>query len=73
MAECSESTGTISAPVCAALGITISPAHTRVSLLASAMRFLASIAASVGFKPIEPETAVTTQSASSSVAASISP
>ena len=73
IAECSESTGTISAPVSAARGMTISPAHTSVSLFARAMRFLASIAASVGFKPTEPDTAVTTQSAASIVAASISP
>ena len=48
MALCSESTGTISAPVSRAAAITSSPAHTSVSLLASAMRFLAMMAASVG-------------------------
>ena len=63
MAECSESTGTISAPFSFARFITISPAHTRVSLLARAMRFLSSMAARVGRRPIAPETAVTTQSA----------
>ena len=69
MAECSESTGTISAPFSAARAITMSPAQTRVSLLARAMRFLASMAARVGFRPTAPDTAVTTQSVSSMVAA----
>ena len=73
MAECSESTGTISAPRALARAITISPAQTRVSLLARAMRFFASMAARVGFRPTAPDTAVTTQSLSARVAASISP
>ena len=73
MAECSESTGTISAPFSSARAITMSPAQTRVSLLARAMRFLWSIAAKVGRRPTAPETAVTTQSLSSMVAASIRP
>ena len=72
MAECSLSTGTISAPQCSASSITSSPAHTSVSLLASAMRFFARIAASVGFSPTMPTTAVTTVSASGSTAASTS-
>ena len=38
IAECSESTGRISAPQSAASAMTISPAHTSVSLFASAMR-----------------------------------
>ena len=63
IAECSESTGTISAPISSARGMTSSPAHTRVSLFARAMRFLASMAASVGLSPTEPDTAVTTHSA----------
>ena len=73
MAECSESTGTISAPFSFARAMTRSPAQTSVSLLARAMRFFASIAASVGRRPTAPDTAVTTQSLSSSVAASIRP
>ena len=73
MAECSESTGTISAPQRSASAITSSPAHTSVSLLARAMRFFSRIAASVGSSPTLPMTAVTTVSASGSVAASRSP
>ncbi len=73
MAECSESTGIMSTPFSRADVITSSPAQTRVSLLARAIRFLAAIAARVGISPTEPETAVTTQSASAMVAASISP
>ena len=73
IAECSESTGTISAPVSFARRITSSPAQTRVSLLARAMRLRASMAARVGFSPTAPDTAVTTQSVSGRVAASIRP
>ena len=69
MAECSESTGTISAPHSLARRMTMSPAHTSVSLLASAMRPF-SIAASVGRRPTAPDTAVTTASVSESTAAS---
>ncbi len=60
MAECSESTGTISAPHSLARRMTMSPAHTSVSLLASAMRrpFFDN-AASVGRRPTAPDTAVT--------------
>ena len=43
--------------------MTSSPAQTRVSLLARAMRFFPSMAASVGRRPTAPDTAVTTQSA----------
>jgi hypothetical protein len=64
MAECSESTGTISAPRSFALAMTMLPAQTSVSLLASAMRFFSSMAARVGLSPTEPDTAVTTQSLS---------
>ena len=73
MAECSESTGTISAPKRSAASITSSPAQTRVSLLARAMRFFSLMAASVGFSPTIPTTAVTTISASGNIAASSSP
>ena len=73
MAECSESTGMISAPLSRARCITSVPAQTRVSLFARAMRFFSSMAASVGRRPTAPETAVTTQSLSASVAASIRP
>ena len=66
MAECSESTGTISAPYFLVSAITSSPAHTRVSLLAKAMRFFLRMAASVGSSPTLPMTAVTTVSASAS-------
>ena len=45
MAECSESTGTISAPFSFALAITSGPAQTRVSLFARAMRLPALAAA----------------------------
>ena len=61
-ALCSESTGTISAPYLSAASITSSPAHTSVSLLASAMRLPFSMAASVGRSPTLPITAVTTVS-----------
>ena len=60
MAECSESTGTISAPYFCAVSMTSSPAQTNVSLFASAIRFPARIAASVGLSPATPTTAVTT-------------
>ena len=73
MALCSESTGTISAPVSRAADITSSPAHTSVSLLARAMRFFSMMAASVGASPTLPITAVTTVSASGSVAAAVRP
>ena len=53
--------------------MTTLPAQTSVSLLARAMRFFASIAASVGRRPTAPETAVTTHSALFQVAASMSP
>ena len=71
MAECSESTGTISAPYCSAASITSCPAQTSVSLLARAMRFLSRMAARVGFRPTMPTTAVTTVSASGQTAASV--
>ncbi len=73
MAECSESTGMISARYRAAARITSSPAHTSVSLFASAMRFFARMAQSVGRRPIMPDTAVTTVSASGSAAAASRP
>ncbi len=73
MAECSESTGTISAPFSFARAITSSPAHTKVSLLARAMRLPQSMAARVGFSPATPTMAVTTVSALGRAAASSSP
>ena len=73
IAECSESTGTISAPHRFASAITSSPAQTRVSLLARPMRFPARMAARVGFSPSIPTTAVMTQSASPQVAAASRP
>ena len=73
MAECSESTGRILTPCFFASGIITCPAHTRVSLFASAMSCPASIAAIVGFMPIMPTIAPTTISASGRAAASISP
>ena len=63
-ALCSESTGMISAPVCPARSITISPAVTNVSLLARPMRFFASTAARVGARPAMPTMPVITVSAS---------
>ena len=69
MAECSESTGTISAPRLSAASITSSPAQTSVSLLARAMRLPSRMAARVGLRPTMPTTAVTTVSTPGSVAA----
>ena len=69
MAECSLSTGIISAPYFRAASITSSPAHTSVSLLARAIRLPASMAAIVGQRPAIPTTAVTTVSLSGSDAA----
>ncbi len=59
MAECSLSTGKIRTPCFLARGIMICPAVTRVSLLARAMSFPASMAAMVGRIPIMPTMAVT--------------
>ena len=73
MAECSLSTGTISAPQRADSLMTSSPPQTRVSLLARAMRFFSWMAAKVGSRPIMPTTAVSTVSASGRVAASNRP
>ena len=73
IAECSESTGKIGTPFSRAARMTICPAHTSVSLLASAIAFPASMAAIVGSRPTIPTTAVTTTSASGRVAASIKP
>ena len=70
MAECSLSTGTISAPQRSASLITSSPAQTSVSLLAKAIRFFSRMAANVAFNPTMPTTAVTTVSASGITAAS---
>ena len=73
MAECSESTGTISAPFSFARAITRGPAHTRVSLLARATRLPASMAARVGSSPAMPTRAVTTVSAWGRLAAAFTP
>ena len=54
MAECSESTGSIGALYSAAIGIMRPPAATRVSLLARAIALPALIAATVGFRPLNP-------------------
>ena len=64
MAECSLSTGMISAPYRLAASITSSPAQTRVSLLAKATRLPASMAAMVGHSAAMPTTAVTAASLS---------
>ena len=69
MAECSLSTGMISAPYFSAAAITSSPAHTRVSLLARATRLPCSMAARVGNSPAMPTTAGTTVSLSAREAA----
>ena len=53
--------------------MTSSPAHTSVSLFASAMSLPASIAASVGSRPTMPTTAVTTISAPLSAAQAVRP
>ena len=73
IAECSESTGRILTPFSRAARITSSPAHTSVSLFASAMSLPASIAASVGSRPTMPTTAVTTISAPLSAAQAVRP
>ena len=73
IAECSESTGRILTPFSRAARMTSSPAHTSVSLLASAMSLPASIAASVGSRPTMPTTAVTTISAPLSAAQAVRP
>ena len=72
-AECSESTGRISAPKSWASSITSSPPHTKVSLLARAMRLPSRMAAMVGRRPTIPTTAVSTVSALGRAAASIRP
>ena len=51
MAECSESTGIIGTLFSMAICITISPATTRVSLLASAIGLPHEMAFKVGFNP----------------------
>ena len=73
MAECSESTGTISAPFSVARAVTKGPAQTIVSLLARAMRLPPSMAARVGASPAMPTTAVTTVSAWGRAAAAKTP
>ena len=72
-AQCSLSTGRISTPWRFAAAMTISPAMTRISLLASAMVLPASIARSVGTSPALPGRALMTRSTSGWVTASINP
>ena len=62
IAECSESTGRMRTPYCFAALITRPPAHTSVSLFASAMSLPALIPSIVGRIPIIPTTAVTRMS-----------
>ncbi|MPN01213.1 hypothetical protein SDC9_148419 [bioreactor metagenome] len=62
IAECSESTGITGIPFSMASFITIDPAATKVSLFARAMAFPASIASSVGPRPLKPTMAVSTMS-----------
>ncbi len=72
MAECSESTGRSLTPFFFASAVTSAPAQTRVSLLARAMVFPASMAARVGSSPAMPTTEVSTVSADGRVTASSS-
>ena len=70
IALCSLSTGRIGARCFTASSVMNSPATTSVSLLASAMVFPASMAATVGRSPAKPTMAVTTTSTSGRLAAS---
>ena len=69
IAECSLSTGTTATPFSRASGITMSPPHTSVSLLARARVLPALIAASEYLSPAKPLAATRTTSASSYEAA----
>ena len=62
IAECSESTGRIRAPCCAARSMTMAPAATSVSLFANAMVFPAFTAATVEARPLNPTMEVRTMS-----------
>ncbi len=73
IALCSLSTGRILIPLSSASFITISPAITRVSLLARAISLPALIADIVGIRPTAPTSAETTISTSGKVATLISP
>mmetsp|Transcript_20090 Transcript_20090/g.64698 ORF Transcript_20090/g.64698 Transcript_20090/m.64698 type:complete len:259 (+) Transcript_20090:960-1736(+) len=68
IAECSESAGVIETPYSSTSGKIAGPPAMRVSLLAKAMSFPASIASTVGSKPAHPTTPVTITSASPHVA-----
>src|SRR5262249_25854181 len=68
IAECSESTGTISPPPATRAFATTGPAAMRLSLFASASRLPAVSAASVAGRPAKPTTAFSTTSASASSA-----
>ena len=68
MAECSESTGRMTAPCSRMVRVTRLPAATSVSLFARANILPASRAARVGFSPLKPTMAPTTMSTSSAAA-----
>ena len=65
MAECSESTGRMTPPCSRAVRVTMAPAATSVSLLASATALPARRAARVGRRPLKPTIAPTTMSTDS--------
>ena len=69
IAECSESTGRICAPVRFASAVTSAPPATRLSLLASATVFPRSTAASTPFSPANPTTAASRTSYSAAAQA----
>src|SRR5215211_1967695 len=72
-AECSESTGTIWAPVASASVVTSSPPITRLSLFASARSIPSPSVATVGPRPAAPVSALSTRSQPDSVPSSIRP
>src|SRR3954468_14625479 len=73
IAECSESTGTIRAPVASASWVTRSPPTTSDSLLASARSMPSPSVATVGPRPAEPTSALSTRSAPDSMTSRTSP
>ena len=73
MALCSLSTGRTCTPLWRAASMIVSPAMTRISLLATAMSLPASIAARAGLSPATPTMAIRTMSAPGSVASSSNP
>ena len=70
---CSESTGTIRAPVASASAVTSSPPTTSDSLLASARSIPSPSVATVGPRPTEPTSAFSTSSAPDSTTSRTSP